>query len=108
MMNNTKPDDYVYSAIDAIDEISDENIRKDKPKTSSTKLKWRKLNGWQKVWLALVFIQTLVIVLRSLPKMEFGFALVMITIIVNINCLIYGVGLAIAWMRRRLKGAPHS
>ena len=55
-MNTTKPDDYVYTAIDAIDEVSCGNTRKAEPKPSSGKDKWHKLNRWQKVWLISVVI----------------------------------------------------
>ena len=100
-MNKTKPDDYVYTAIDAMDEIYYEGKRKDEPKPSLRKASWNKLNGWQKFWLVSVVIQMVVIVLMSLHKMDFSFAFIMIIIIVNVNCLIYGVGLAIAWSLRR-------
>tara|TARA_B110000046_G_scaffold121777_1_gene128403 strand:- start:315 stop:626 length:312 start_codon:yes stop_codon:yes gene_type:complete len=102
-MNTTKPDDYVYTAIDAIDEVSCGNTRKDEPKPTSGKDKWHKLNRWQKVWLVSVVIQKLIIVLMSLPTMDFSFAFIMIIIILNVNCLVYGVGLAIAWGLRRVK-----
>ena len=109
-MNKTKPEDYVHTAIDAIDEIYYEGVSKHKPKNNPplAKTTWNKLNVWQKVWLVFVVIQTLITVLMSLPTMDFGFAFVMIIIIVNVNCLIYGVGLAIAWGLRRLRRSFHS
>jgi hypothetical protein len=36
--------------------------------------------------------------------MDFSFAFIMLIIILNVNCLVYGIGLAIAWGLRRLKG----
>jgi len=102
-MNTTKPDEYVYTAIDAIDEISCGSTRKDEPKPSSGKDKWNKLHRWQKLWLVSVGIQKLIVVLMSLPTMDFSFAFIMIIIILNVNCLVYGVGLAIAWGLRRVK-----
>ena len=102
-MNTTKSDDYVYTAIDAIDEVSCGNTRKAEPKPSSGKDKWHKLNRWQKVWLVSVVIQKLIIVLMSLATMDFSFAFIMIIIILNVNCLVYGFGLAIAWGLRRVK-----
>ncbi len=102
-MNTTKPDDYVYTAIDAIDEVSCGNTRKAEPKPSSGKDKWHKLNRWQKVWLVSVVIQKLIIVLMSLPTMDYSFAFIMIIISLNVNCLVYSVGLAIARGLRRVK-----
>jgi hypothetical protein len=103
-MNKTKPDDYVYTAIDAIDEVYYENKRKDEPKPSPRKASWNKLNGWQRFWLVSVVIQMVIIVLMSLYKMDFSFAFIMISIIVNLNCLLYGAGLATAYGLRRFKG----
>jgi|TARA_B110000114_G_C15083315_1_gene395068 hypothetical protein len=103
-MNKTKADDYVYTAIDALDETSYGTKRQDKPKPSSGKDKWNKLNGWQKLWLASVVIQKFIIVIISIPTMDFSFAFIMLIIILNVNCLVYGIGLAIAWGLRRLKG----
>lgn len=102
-MNAMKPDDYVYTAIDSIDEIACGSTRKNELKPSLGKDKWNKLHRWQKAWLVSVVIQKLIIVLMSLPTMDFSFAFIMIIIILNINCLIYGVGLAIAWGLRRVK-----
>ena len=103
-MNKTKPDDYVYTAIDAIDEVYYEGKRKDEPNPSPRKSSWNKLNGWQRFWLVSVVIQMVIIVLMSLYKMDFSFAFIMIIIIVNLNCLLYGAGLATAYGLRRFKG----
>lgn len=103
-MNKTKADDYVYTAIDALDEVSYSTKRQGQPKPSSGKDKWNKLNGWQKLWLASVVIQKFIIVIISIPTMDFSFAFIMLIIILNVNCLVYGIGLAIAWGLRRLKG----
>tara|TARA_B110000116_G_C16744743_1_gene540330 strand:+ start:1074 stop:1397 length:324 start_codon:yes stop_codon:yes gene_type:complete len=106
-MNKTKPDDYVYTAIDAIDEIAYKSIDKGQPKSSSGKVKWHKLNAWQKLWLVSVVMQTLIIVGMSAPTMDFSFAFIMIIILLNVNCLIYGIGLGIAWGFTRFKGSFH-
>ena len=103
-MNETKPDDYVYTTIDAIDEVSYGGKRKKKHKPSSGKFKWNKLNGFQKFWLISVVIQKFFIVLISIPTLDFGFAFLMMIIILNVNCLIYVVGIIIAKGLSRFKG----
>ena len=47
-MKDTKPEDYVHTAIDAIDEIYYEGVSKHKPKNKRplAKTTWNKLNVW--------------------------------------------------------------
>jgi hypothetical protein len=105
-MNNTKPDDYVYTAIDSIDEVSDESIHKDISKPPSGKTKWNKLNGWQRVWLAICIFTLLPTLIFGAFSIDIiGIApLVVYTIIwALLMALLYIGGLALRWIIKGFK-----